>query len=186
MPKRYTRRGGAPDLPRLLTVKEFADLLSRSADRRYSEMWVREAINDGRIPAAQLVGGYMWVIPEDALIRPRYVPFSNKMLDELLPPHVTEGAEPYFIPDRRPRGRKPGQVAGGKKSVHIPSLKRLRLERGWSRRELCRRAGGMSHYTIERAEAGKKVTVPTLLRLAEALGVDYEDLMREDPERRYV
>ena len=58
-------------------------------------------------------------------------------------------------------------------------LKRLRLEKGWTREQLSE-ASGIHANVIGRIERGerefKDLTVQTAIRLAEALGVTVEDL----------
>jgi DNA-binding XRE family transcriptional regulator len=64
--------------------------------------------------------------------------------------------------------------------VRVPSLLYWRLQRGYAQPELARRAG-TTRVTIGRLENGGE-TRPTMVRkLAEALGIEPGDLMREPP-----
>lgn len=61
------------------------------------------------------------------------------------------------------------------------NIRRLRLEKGWSMRELAERCvteeKTMEHTTIMRIENSKGFTQATLIRVAAALGLqNYEDL----------
>jgi DNA-binding XRE family transcriptional regulator len=64
--------------------------------------------------------------------------------------------------------------------VRVPSLLYWRLQRGYAQPELARRAG-TTRVTVGRLENGGE-TRPTMVRkLAEALGLEPGDLMRQPP-----
>jgi transcriptional regulator with XRE-family HTH domain len=57
-------------------------------------------------------------------------------------------------------------------------LRRLRMERAWSQRDLARESG-VAQDTITRLETGKREAQPrTIRRLSEALGVQPRELMK--------
>lgn len=61
-------------------------------------------------------------------------------------------------------------------NVKTETLKRLRAERGWSLREMAEEAK-VSHQTIKNAEAGKGISLSSMVGIAEALGVNLQDLI---------
>jgi transcriptional regulator with XRE-family HTH domain len=64
--------------------------------------------------------------------------------------------------------------------VVIPTkLMRLRAANGFTQEDLAVKAG-VERRTIQRAEAGLRVTASTLHRMAEALNVDTNELLRQD------
>jgi transcriptional regulator with XRE-family HTH domain len=62
--------------------------------------------------------------------------------------------------------------------VDVPKLRRLRVDAGYSQRELARRAG-VAPGTIWKIEQGRRATPATLKRLADVLGVKASDLLKE-------
>lgn len=167
-----TRQGGKPDLPRLLTGRQFAHLINRHPN------WIRRARKMGRIPAAQKVGT-VWVYPEDALIRPAHVTLDNRLLDigipdEFLGGEVWYGPEPEY-PDYADRKRPPNS---GPRATFVPNLRTLREERNMTQYALAKKSG-VHHTTIAKVEGGARAAPRTIVRLAGALGVDYGELLRE-------
>lgn len=57
----------------------------------------------------------------------------------------------------------------------IPVLARLRGRRGWTGRDLARRAG-IADETVSRIENGKMPSPPTIAKLAAALEMDFDEL----------
>lgn len=163
-------------MPRLYTAREFAHKEGMGYHK------VLSLIQNGRIPAAQLVGR-TYIIPEDALIVPAHMedfPKELLYLGDDMPDELTGGRRYDDVnpppPYRRSGNRKPTETT---RRVYLPSLRRLREERGWTRRKLAD-VSGAHYYTIERAEEGKPVHYKSLLRLAKALDVPYEELLREN------
>lgn len=167
-----TRKNNRPDLPKLLTARQFAEKIGR----RYK--WVLAMLQDDCIPAAQMVGD-TWVIPEDAIIRPRNVgDLPNIALDVDLPIEFFGGMpKDHKAPDYVPNNNL--GVSKRLRLVHIPGLRRVRVEKGISQDTLARRAKS-SIRTISKAEKGGPVLPVTALKFAAVLGVDYEELMREE------
>ena len=64
-----------------------------------------------------------------------------------------------------------------------PGLRYLRTSRALTQAELAARAG-VRRSTIARLEGGQEARMPTLRRLARALGVEPSELMRPPPEQR--
>jgi transcriptional regulator with XRE-family HTH domain len=60
----------------------------------------------------------------------------------------------------------------------IPRLFHFRLERGLTVAELAEQSG-VNRQTIARIESGKPASVPTVYRLAKALGITVDELRRE-------
>lgn len=60
----------------------------------------------------------------------------------------------------------------------VPRLRALRQERGWGRYDLAL-AAGVYQGTIAQAELGYPVAWSTLIRLAQALKITHEELVRE-------
>lgn len=78
------------------------------------------------------------------------------------------------------RARRPKPAAARTASaVSAPHLKRIRLRKAYSKTELAALAG-VARATINRAEAGGVVSFPNIRKLAEALGVDAQELIGED------
>jgi transcriptional regulator with XRE-family HTH domain len=67
------------------------------------------------------------------------------------------------------RRRRAGKINGER-------IRELRFRRGWTQQELAA-AAELSPRTIEYAEAGKRVSPPTITSIAEALGVRVESLI---------
>ena len=63
-------------------------------------------------------------------------------------------------------------------------IKRLRLQRGWTLVKLARRAGMHANYIGIVERGGNIPSLVTILELAEVLGVDPGDLVREVAEGR--
>ena len=104
-------------LPRLLTTKQFASRCGKSP------RWVRDACEEGRIPAAQWVVD-RWIIPEDALIRVRHTDMS-------LPPEMI--GEPYPEPEYKGgKGAKPFSEPNLPRLIKLPGLRRIREQEGLS------------------------------------------------------
>ncbi len=57
-------------------------------------------------------------------------------------------------------------------------LKKLRQKKGWTQQELSHRAG-LSHNAISKIEQGatKKPIMQTLIKIADALGVSFDELV---------
>jgi len=60
-------------------------------------------------------------------------------------------------------------------------IKKLRKEKGWTQDELGKRAG-VNQRTISQIELNKGTSLATLTLLAEALGTNLADLLKEDKE----
>lgn len=58
-------------------------------------------------------------------------------------------------------------------------IRNWRINEGLTRNELCI-AAGVHHNSIRRAEAGEKMTVLNLMKIADGLGVRIQDLLYED------
>ena len=66
----------------------------------------------------------------------------------------------------------------------IPALARLRSRRGWNARDLARRAG-LAHETVSRIENGHQPSLATIGKLANALEMDFDELvalLTEEPD----
>lgn len=61
-----------------------------------------------------------------------------------------------------------------------PSLAWVRRRSGYSQRQLNARAG-VNHITISRIENGQPAFITTLKKLADALGVQVSDLIKQPP-----
>ncbi len=167
-----TRINNRPNLPTLMTPKQFAEY----KERPYR--WVLGMIEDGCIPAAQRVGN-VWVIPQDAIIRPRFLgDLPNSALDVDLPMELLGGKRKK---EKAPEYRRADTLGKSTefKKVRLPGMRRVRVERGLSQRKLARMARS-SQRTVHSAESGPGVTARSALKFARALEVDYEDLMREE------
>ena len=64
-------------------------------------------------------------------------------------------------------------------------LKRLRKKRGWTQQKLAEEAG-MSYVIITKIEQGvsKEPTILSMVKLADALGVSLDELVRRTSPRR--
>ena len=60
-------------------------------------------------------------------------------------------------------------------------IKKLRKQKGWTQDELGKRAG-VNQRTISQIELNKGTSLATLTLLAEALGTNLADLLKEDKE----
>lgn len=58
-------------------------------------------------------------------------------------------------------------------------IRNWRINEGLTRNELCT-AAGVHHNSIRRAEAGEKMTLLNLMKIADGLGVRIQDLLYED------
>ena len=67
-------------------------------------------------------------------------------------------------------------------TARLPALRYWRTQRALKQAELGERAG-IHWTTVQRLEGGKPAEVETVRRLAEALGVEPSDLMREPPDQ---
>lgn len=65
----------------------------------------------------------------------------------------------------------------------MPTIRELREQKGWSLEELGRRAG-VALQTVYRAERGATVNKNTLRHIAQALGVQIEELEFENRGQR--
>ena len=65
----------------------------------------------------------------------------------------------------------------------LKRLRRLRLERAMTQRELCERSG-VTQVTIVRAERGEDTRPSTLRKLAQALGVEPRELLGPEDESK--
>lgn len=142
-----------PKIPKLLNCKEFA------AVKGVGYSTVKQWLVDGRLPEAQKVGGYYWVIPANAILVPKGAADIPLDLIEHVP-------NEYLI--HRDYGRK---------TVEAPGLKPIREACGMNKSEL-HRASGVGMGTIWRAENGYEIQPATLYKLAIALDVDYVELLR--------
>ncbi len=70
---------------------------------------------------------------------------------------------------------------GRSTATNTQRIKELRAERGWTQYELAEKAG-LSKRTVENAEVGKRVSLPTLKMIAEAFGVSVKELHKEQLE----
>lgn len=68
-------------------------------------------------------------------------------------------------------------VMGAPKGVSVPSLGRIRMQRALSQDDLAKRAK-LGRSTIARLEGGQVARYVTIRKLAAALRVEPEDLMR--------
>ncbi len=154
------RKNNQKELPRLLTARQFAARIGKTA------RWVRQTCEEGRIPAAQKVGGN-WIIPEDALIRLRHTDID-------LLPEMLDG-KPYGEPVYKPNLGNPKPWSS--RQVRIPGLGRIMQERGLSR-ERVHWLTGVHRDTLRRAQENRPVSPKTVVKLAKGLGVDYADLFK--------
>lgn len=115
---------------------------------------------EGRLPEAQKVGGYFWVIPANAILVPKGA--------QDIPLDLIEHVPEEYLTNRKPQGRK---------LVEAPGLQRVREACEMSKSELHRKSG-VNLETIRRAEEGKQLLPRTLHKLAVALDVDYIELLR--------
>lgn len=173
MRKSNHKRKGGLDFPELMTAKEFAAYLGRR-----SVKWIKEACKRGQILACQKVGGD-WVIAKDTLIRPRHLQgMPNELIDMDLPIEFLLPGEPMEIqkPVYKPHPKDLHKV-GHNRKVKLPSLRRIRIEKGMSQYDLYEESG-VSRDTQRFAEKGLDVLPTTALRLAYGLDVEVEDLLR--------
>lgn len=69
--------------------------------------------------------------------------------------------------------------------VKLPRLKAVRERKALSQQELAEQAG-LTRVTVARLESGATQPYPkTVRRLAEVLGVEPRELMRDDDEQRH-
>lgn len=66
-------------------------------------------------------------------------------------------------------------------TVTLPRLRALRERKAWTQLELAEKAQ-VARGTVSNAEAGEPIKLPTVRRLAEALGVEPAQLMRESKD----
>jgi transcriptional regulator with XRE-family HTH domain len=62
--------------------------------------------------------------------------------------------------------------------VDVRKLQQLRVDKGWTQRELANRAG-VTHTTVWKIEQGGGANAPTLKKLGDALGVRPSELLEE-------
>lgn len=68
------------------------------------------------------------------------------------------------------------------RGVELPYLRAWRIRLAIGQNELVERSG-LARSTVARAETGKEVvSFPNIRKLAEALGITPEQLIREDPD----
>lgn len=173
------RKNSRTALPKLLTAREYGHLIGRNLD------WVKQACSDGRIPAAQMIAnGMMWIIPEDALIKPRYLEgIDPKLLDIGLPDEMVLHGQPAYIPapDYSRNVNKGNatkhRAVRTRKTVTLHSLERVRKGKDIGAREL-HRLSGVHTATIQKAEHGLPILAVKAVALADAMDVDVEELMQ--------
>lgn len=173
MAHKGTRKEGKEDLPKLLTCKEFGYLIGRKHE------WVRDACREGRIPSAQYVANFIWVIPQDALIVPRYLEgFPHHLLDVGLPEEFIISGKRTEVPRPMELNRNPSKnIEEQVKLYTLPSLRKVREDKGWSLRGLATAAKVDKAY-LSRLERGlQKCRYRFARRLSDTLGVDIEELM---------
>jgi hypothetical protein len=158
------RKHSKKPLPRLMTVPQFAAKCGKSS------RWIRDACEEGRIPAAQWVVD-RWIIPEDALIRVRHTDMS-------LPPGMM--GEPYPEPEYKGgKGAKPFSKPNLPKLVKLPGFKKIRKESGLSQVKVYKLTR-VTPGAQRNAERGSKVRGRTAVKLARRLDVEVEDLLTRD------
>jgi hypothetical protein len=170
MPRPKGTLKGGGKLPELLTLRQYASHIGRSED------WVREAVKDGRILAAQKVG-HFWVIAKNSLIRPRWL--EGVPLDVDLPDDIIFGAPPIEVEPPKYKHVRGGNKKGSRKLKKLPSFRKLMDEKGYTYRDI-RYMTGLNLQTIGNARNGGRVTMQSALRLANALEVDISELLRSD------
>lgn len=171
-----TRKKGAPDLPALLTCREYGHLIGRT------HQWVRDACVQGRIPAAQYVANYIWIIPEDALIVPRHLEgFPHHLLDVDLPEEFVLSGKRADIAEAPELKRGPScNINENNKRYVLWNLRKVRQEREWGVNQLAR-AAGVNSSKISRIENNREPAwYVTVKKLATTLGVDVEELMHRE------
>jgi transcriptional regulator with XRE-family HTH domain len=72
-------------------------------------------------------------------------------------------------------------VVGVAEGMPLPSLKRIRLQKSFSQRDLAR-AADIAERTVTSAEAGYGVSLRTTRKLAHVLGVTPDDLREPDDD----
>lgn len=164
---------------KLLSARDFGKQIGRSAE------WVKIAVREGRIPAAQKVAGLGYVIPSDALVVDRTMyGIDPKLLTIFENDVVNYLSKVEGVPDEREyteKGNPVGWQNRARGTVQPQNLRDERIARGLSQEQLADRAG-LTRRTITNAERGGRVTIETLYRLTEGLGLeDYKPLI----ERRY-
>lgn len=156
---------------KLLSVHEYAELWG------YAHRTVLAWCTSGKLSGAQKVGNRMWVIPEDAVRRTRFG-FTDddlRLINELSPIDPITG---------KPKGDYPAPPAKrvGPRAYPLPSLKRVRKERGYTQAELAT-ISGVSRGTINKLERGRGGTIaPNVRALSDALEVGVGELLREEEE----
>jgi transcriptional regulator with XRE-family HTH domain len=68
---------------------------------------------------------------------------------------------------------------GTERGVRLPRLRAWRKRRGVTQNELAAKAG-VAQATITRAERGQAVNIPNARKIAQALGVEYSELLSDD------
>lgn len=100
------------------------------------------------------------------------LPFDNYFIDDLVEEHERDPARRAAIEE----GRK---LVAREYYANARGLAVLRMRRGWSQRTLAEVAG-MKQPHIARLESGQNdPSLDTMRRLASALGVSIEELVRE-------
>ena len=168
--RKYVRKGGG-DMPRLLTVPQYAHYLGKSA------RWVRNACEDGVILACQKVGS-QWAIAEDTLLRPRYLKgMSGELLDLGLPPEKIVG-KLYVVPKPTYKDKHRGNPKGNpRKKVILQGWPRIKEELGVGREKIYHKTG-VHPETQKKLENFQPVTAEVAWRLAYSLHIDVEELLR--------
>lgn len=172
-----TRKNNKPDLPSLLTAREFGYLIGRS------RLWVIEACREGRIPAAQFVNNWVWIIPEDALIIPRYLEdFPTELLDVELPEEFVLWGKRVEIPKPMP-GKNHFKPDSIKVNLYeLPNLRRVRERKEYTQRGLAS-AAHVDQASLSRVETGvQKCRYSFARRLCDTLNVDITELMHRELE----
>jgi hypothetical protein len=166
---KYTLIGGG-ELPKLLTAKQFASHIGKSP------RWVRQACEEGRLLACQMVG-HTWVIAENTLISPRYLKgFPGELLDVGLPKERLIG-KTIVVPPPEYKKQKGNKLGNPKKKIALPGYIRIKEELGMGRDRIYIKTG-VHPETQKKLENGETVTAKTALKLAYALDKEVEDFLR--------
>lgn len=169
--RKYVRKGGG-DFPRLLNVPQFAHKIGKS------QRWVRDACEDGVIVACQKVG-YIWVIAEDTLFRPRGMRgIDGELLDLGLPDDRIIGVTYIVPPPPEYKEKKEGNPNGNpQRKVLLAGWPRIKKELGIGREKIYKKTG-VHPETQKKMENHVPVTSEVAWKLAYSLDREIEDLLR--------